>query len=155
MKNYFTTENFTLLQKTLLQKTLLYYRKLYYMKIIFSIKLEPIESLIQHQNVLQIMYYIFLTYIQLYFGLNKANTSDKETSLLDLNIEDIGSDIHTSVYDKRDDVGIPIVYFPWLSGDVPRLPSYGITFRSWLDLLVVVLAFWIFILKISKLRQYC
>ena len=55
--------------------------------------------------------------------LNKANTSDKETSFLDLNIKVIGSDIHNSVYDKRDDSGFPIVNFPWLSGDVPRLPS--------------------------------
>ena len=54
--------------------------------------------------------------------LNKANTSDKETSFLDLNIKVIGSDIHTSVYDKRDDFGFPIVNIPWLSGDVPRLP---------------------------------
>ena len=30
------------------------------------------------------------------------------------------------VYDKRDDFGFPIVNFPWLGGDVPRLPSYGI-----------------------------
>ena len=58
--------------------------------------------------------------------LNIANTSDKETSFLDLNIKVIGNDIHTSVYDKRDDFGFPIVNFPWLSGDVPRLPSYGI-----------------------------
>ena len=56
--------------------------------------------------------------------LNKANTSDKETSFLDLNIKVI--DIDTSVYDKRDDFGFPIVNFPWLSGDVLRLPSYGI-----------------------------
>ena len=35
--------------------------------------------------------------------LNKANTSDKEISFLDLNIKVIVSDIHTSVYDKRDD----------------------------------------------------
>ena len=55
--------------------------------------------------------------------LNKANTSDKETSFLDLNIKVVGSIIHTSVYDKRDDFGFPIVNFPWLSGDVP---SYGI-----------------------------
>ena len=34
--------------------------------------------------------------------LNKANTSDKETSFLDLDIKVIGSDVHTSVYDKRD-----------------------------------------------------
>ena len=58
--------------------------------------------------------------------LNEAKTSDKETSFSDLNIKVIGSDIHTIVYDKRDDFGFPIVNFPWLSGDVPRLPSYGI-----------------------------
>ena len=58
--------------------------------------------------------------------LNKANTFNKETSFLDLNIKVIGNDIHTSVYDIRDDFGFPIVNFPWLSGDVPRLPSYDI-----------------------------
>ena len=54
--------------------------------------------------------------------LNKANTSDTETSFLDLNIKVNGSDIHYSVYDFE----FPIVNFPWFSGDVPRLPSYGI-----------------------------
>ena len=54
--------------------------------------------------------------------LNKANTSDKETSFLDLNIKAIGGAVHTSVYDKRNDFGFPIVNFTWLS--VPRLPSY-------------------------------
>ena len=44
--------------------------------------------------------------------LNKENTSDKHTSFLDLNIKVIGSDAHTSVYDKRDDFGFPIVNFP-------------------------------------------
>ena len=58
--------------------------------------------------------------------LNKANTSDKGTSFLDLNIRVISNNIHTSVNEKRDDFGFPIVNFPWLSGDVPRLPSYGI-----------------------------
>ena len=57
--------------------------------------------------------------------LNKANISDKDL-FLDLNIEVIRSDVHTSVYDKRNDFGFPIVNFPWLSGDVPRLQSYGI-----------------------------
>ena len=56
--------------------------------------------------------------------LNKAITSDKETSFLDLNIKVVDSDVHISVYDKRDDFGFPIVNFPWFSGDVPRLPSY-------------------------------
>ena len=58
--------------------------------------------------------------------LNKANASDKETSFLDLNIKVIGNNIHTSIYEKRNDFGFPIVNFPWLSGDIPRLPSYGI-----------------------------
>ena len=55
--------------------------------------------------------------------LNKANTSGNQTSFLDLNIKVIGN---TRVYDKRDDFGFPKVNFPWLSDDVPRLPSYGI-----------------------------
>ena len=77
--------------------------------------------------------------------LNKANTSDKETSFLDLNIKVIGSDVHTSVYDKRDDFGFPIVNFPWLSGDVPRLPSYGVYISKLVRF--VALAFRISILK--------
>ena len=46
------------------------------------------------------------------FQLNKVNNSDKKTSFLDLNIKVIGSDVHTSVYDKRDDFWFPIVDFP-------------------------------------------
>ena len=64
---------------------------------------------------------IFLIYIQLNFSWIKQILQTEETSFLDLNIKVIGSDIHTSVYDKRDDFGFPIVNFPWLSGDVPRL----------------------------------
>ena len=58
--------------------------------------------------------------------LNKTNTSDKETSFLDLNMKVIGSNIYTWVYDKRDDFGFPKVNFPCLSGDIPLLPTYGI-----------------------------
>ena len=47
--------------------------------------------------------------------LNKANTSDKETSFVDLDIILmllIGTDVHTSVYGKPDDFGFPIVNYP-------------------------------------------
>ena len=54
--------------------------------------------------------------------LNKVNTSDKETSFLNSNIKVISNNIHTSVYDKRDDFGFPIVNFPCLSGDVQGDP---------------------------------
>ena len=47
--------------------------------------------------------------------LNKAITSDKEPSFLDLNIKVVGSDVHTSVDDKRDDFGFPIVNFTLVS----------------------------------------
>ena len=61
----------------------------------------------------------------------------------------IGSNIHISVYDKGDNFGSPInVNIPWLSSDVPRLPSYcNFIFRSLIDLLDVGLEFLIFILK--------
>ena len=60
--------------------------------------------------------------------LNKEKYLRQRNSFLDLNIKVTGRDVHTSVYDKRDDFGFgfPIVNFPWLSGDIPRLPSNGV-----------------------------
>ena len=56
--------------------------------------------------------------------MNKTNTSDKETSFFDFDIKAICNYVHTSIYNKRDGFGFPIVNFPWLSGCVPRVPSY-------------------------------
>ena len=50
--------------------------------------------------------------------LNKANSSDTEAPFLDLNLNKIN--------DKRDDFNYEIVNFPFLDGDVPRSPSYGV-----------------------------
>ena len=50
--------------------------------------------------------------------LNNANTSDNETNVLDLDIKIIGSDINTSVNDKRKHFVFSIIIFIWLSGDV-------------------------------------
>ena len=58
------------------------------------------------------------------FQLNKANTWETK-SFLDLNTKVIGSNIETSAYNKRDVFGFLIANFPWLSGDVPKLPSFG------------------------------
>ena len=58
--------------------------------------------------------------------MNKANTSYKETSCLDLNTKVSDSDVHTSVFDKRNDFGFLIANFPWVSGNVPRLPSHDV-----------------------------
>ena len=55
----------------------------------------------------------------------KKCTSTKKLFLdLSTGIKVIGSDVHASVYDTRNDFGFPIVNFPWLSCDVPRLLSY-------------------------------
>ena len=62
--------------------------------------------------------------------LNKANTTDKETSFLYLNTKFIGDDIHTSVYDKRNDFGFPIINFAGLIGCVPRLQSAALYFHT-------------------------
>ena len=67
--------------------------------------------------------------------LSDKTSVEQRKYFLYLNIIYIGSDIHTSVYDKRDDFGFPIVNFSWLSGDVPRLPSTVFTFPSLLNLL--------------------
>ena len=50
----------------------------------------------------------------------------QKTSFEDLNVRGICSNIHISANDKLDDFGFPIVYFSWLSGDVPRFTPYGI-----------------------------
>ena len=55
--------------------------------------------------------------------LNKANTSDTEAPILDLHLS-ISNGFVSSKNDKRDD--FDIVIFPFLDGDVPRRPSYGI-----------------------------
>ena len=46
------------------------------------------------------------------FQLNKANTLDKDTSFLDLNIKVIGCNIHTGVYDKAMTLGSIYLIFP-------------------------------------------
>ena len=64
--------------------------------------------------------------------LNKANPSDKETFFLDLNIK-AKSRMYQGVLKLLVTIFTPAfttnamtLDFPWLSGDIPRLPSYGI-----------------------------
>ena len=54
--------------------------------------------------------------------LNKATTSDTEAPFLDLNLSISNGFVSSKIYDKRDDFD----YFPFLDGDVPRRPSYGV-----------------------------
>ena len=58
--------------------------------------------------------------------LNKANSSDTEAPFLDLNLSITNGIVSSKIYDKRDDFYFEIVNFPFLDGDVPRSPSYGV-----------------------------
>ena len=58
--------------------------------------------------------------------LNKANASDTEAAFLDLNLSIHNDIVSTKIYDKRDDFNFDIVNFPFLEGDVPQRPSYGV-----------------------------
>ena len=58
--------------------------------------------------------------------LNKANTSDTEAPFLDLHLSIYNGFVSSKIYDKRDDFDFDIVNFPFLDGDVPRRPSYGV-----------------------------
>ena len=59
--------------------------------------------------------------------LNKAYASDTEAAFLDLNLSIYnGIAVSTKIYDNRDDFNFDIVNFPFLDGDVPRRPSYGV-----------------------------
>ena len=58
--------------------------------------------------------------------LNQANASDTEAAFLDLNLSIHNDIVSTKIYDKRDDFNFDIVNFPFLDGDVPQRPSYGV-----------------------------
>ena len=58
--------------------------------------------------------------------LNKANASDTEAAFLDLNLSIHNNIVSTKIYDKRDDFNFGIVNFPFLDGDVPQRPTYGV-----------------------------
>ena len=58
--------------------------------------------------------------------LNKANASDTEAAFLLLNLSINNDIVSTKMYDKWDDFSFDIVNFPFLDGDVPQHPSYGV-----------------------------
>ena len=60
--------------------------------------------------------------------LNKANSSDTEAPFFwDFNLSITNGIVSSKIYDKRDDFNFEIVNFPFLDGDVPRSPSYGVS----------------------------
>ena len=57
---------------------------------------------------------------------NKANASDTEAPFLALHLSISNGFVSSKIYDKQDHFDFDIVNFPFLDGDVPRHPSYGV-----------------------------
>ena len=70
----------------------------------------------------QMVHRIYLVELQ----LNKANASDTEAAFLDLNLSIYNDIVSTRIYYERNAFDFDIVNFPFLDGDVPRRPSYGV-----------------------------
>ena len=51
---------------------------------------------------------------------------DNWSKALHLNLSITNGIVSSKIYDKRDDFNFEIVNFPFLDGDVPRSPSYGV-----------------------------
>ena len=64
-----------------------------------------------------ILIILILTIYPTELQLNKTISSDTEAPFWDFS---------SKIYDQRDDVNFEIVNFPFLDGDVPRPPSYGV-----------------------------
>ena len=58
--------------------------------------------------------------------LNKADSSDTKAPFLDLDSSITNCIVSSKIYDKRDDFNFEVVNVPFLDGDVPRSPSYGV-----------------------------
>ena len=56
----------------------------------------------------------------------RTNYFDTEDPFLDLNLSISNGIVFSKIYDKRDDFNFEIVNVPFLDGDVPRRPSYGV-----------------------------
>ena len=60
--------------------------------------------------------------------MNKAKNNSLRWLFLDLDLYTcISQDKRPKkIYDKKDDLAFPIVHFPFIDGDVPLAPSYGV-----------------------------
>ena len=52
--------------------------------------------------------------------------TELQLNKVDLNLSITNGIVSSKIYDKRDDFNFEIVNFPFLDGDVPRSPSYGV-----------------------------
>ena len=81
---------------------------------------------IDNPNFEQMVGQIYPTALQ----LNKANSFGTEAPFSDLNLSITNGKVSSKVYEKRDDFNFVIVNFPFLDGEVPLSPFYGLHLRN-------------------------
>ena len=81
---------------------------------------------------------------------NKANSFNTEAPFFDVNLSITNGIVSSRIYDKRDDFNFEIVNFPFLDGDVPCSPTYGV----YISLSLFVLLECILMLMTSTTETY-
>ena len=80
--------------------------------------------------------------------------SNTSASYLDLLLS-IGRDgqLHTSIYDKRDDFNFHIINFPFLSSNIPTSPAYGVFISQLIQYARACSSYGCFILRVTRLSN--
>ena len=58
--------------------------------------------------------------------MNKANSPDTDVPFKDLHLSISNGFVSSKIYDERDDFDFDIANFPFLDGDDPCRPPYGV-----------------------------
>ena len=81
----------------------------------------------------------------------ESNTSASYLDLL-LSIERDGQ-LHTSIYDKRDDFNFHITTFPFMSRNIPTSPAYGVFISQLIRYTRACSSYGCFILRATRLSN--
>ena len=58
--------------------------------------------------------------------LKNTNTTARKSNYLDLTISIVNGKFRYQLYDKRQDFPFMVINYPFINGNVPRVPSYGV-----------------------------
>ena len=88
------------------------------------------------------------------YPIKDTTESNTSASYLDLLLS-IGRDgqLHTSIYDKRDDFNFLITNFPFLSSNIPTSPAYGIFISQLIRYARACSSYGCFILRATRLSN--
>ena len=88
--------------------------------------------------------------------IKDTTESNTSASYLDLLLS-IGRDaygqLHTSIYDKRDDFNFNITNFPFLCSNIPTSPAYGVFISQLIRYARACPSYWCFILRGTRLSN--